>query len=275
MKKNLLIIAITLIGFSFQAFAQGDLLITPMRVIFDERNHKEELSIVNTGDKTAKYTISFVQKIMKEDGSFVNIETLEEGKMFAEPYLRIFPRTVTLEPGKSQIIMLQYTRRKDMQEGEYRSHLYFRSEKDSKPIGLEPRQLDENKLSVELTPVYGMSIPIIIYSGKVTSSSTLSDLKFEKLSDMSQYLSLTINRKGNVSIYGDVIVQYIPKKGKPFQVGAVNGVGVYTDINKRNMIIKLDNKSGKTLTNGKLKIQYVNNYQKKRVVYAESFVDID
>jgi hypothetical protein len=275
MKKILLIIAISLFGFSLQALAQGDLLITPMRVVFDEKKQKEELSIVNTGEKTVKYTISFVQKNMKEDGSFVNIETPEDGQMFSDPYLRIFPRTVTIAPGKSQVIMLQYTRKKDMKDGEYRSHLYFRAEKDSKPLGMENPVLDTTKLSVELTPIYGMSIPVIIHSGSVNSSSSLSDLKFENQENMRQYLSLTINRKGNISMYGDVIVQYIPKNGKPYLVSSVNGVGVYTDINKRNMVIKLDNISGKTLTSGKLKIQYVNNYEKKHVVYAEAFVDID
>lgn len=275
MKKILIIMLIVLLCSSFEILAQGDLLITPYRVVFDGKQQKNEISLMNNGKDTTTYTISFVQRNMMEDGSFQTIENPVAGQMFAEPYLRVFPRSVTLAPGEAQVVMLQFKRQKDMIAGEYRSHLYFRAEKNGKPLGMDKPVVEPNQISFQITPVYGMSIPVIIRTGAVNVNCTLSDLKLGAKSNNSQDLSLTINRTGNMSTYGDVIIEFIPNNGKPYQVAAVNGVGVYTCINRRNMDITIDNSSGKALSKGKLKVKYVNNDKKKPVVYAESVININ
>lgn len=275
MKRKLLIMLIFFLSLSFQSLAQGNLLVTPTRVVFEGNKQKEEFNLVNIGKDTAIYSISFVQYNQKEDGSYVIIEKSDSGQMFADPYLRIFPRTVTLAPREQQVIMLQYRRKPDMVAGEYRSHLYFRSEKNYKPLGVENSDKDTTTLSVQLIPIFGISIPIIIRTGAVNVSAALSDLKLDIQQDTIQNLKLTIHRTGNISLDGDIIIQYIPVQGKPYQIGRVTGVSVYTDINKRYVVVKLNNTSGKTLTNGKLKVQYISKGEtKKPVVYAEGELDI-
>lgn len=269
MKKILLFIPLLFLCFSFNSSAEGDLLIFPMRVVFEGNKQKESISLVNSGKDTAVYSISFVQRSMKEDGSFVAIEKPDSGQMFAEPYLRIFPRTVTLAPGEPQVIVLQFRRKPDMAAGEYRSHLYFRSEKKTKPLGNE-EPADANVLSFNIIPIYGISIPVIIRTGEVNVSSTISGLKLETAQDTIHTLKLTINRAGNISLYGNLTVEYIPAQGKPFVVGALNGVGVYTTINKRYVDVKLNKMpAGTTLKNGKLKVSYTSAGDTKKVVYAE------
>ena len=266
---------IAMSGYSFQSFAQGDLLITPIRVVFEGNKQKEELNLANMGKDTATYSISFVQKNMKEDGSFVNIEKTDSGQMFAEPYLRIFPRQVTLAPGEAQVVALQFRRKADMAAGEYRSHIYFRSEKNYKPLGMGNSDKDTTTLSVQLIPIFGMSIPVIIRTGAVNVSAALSDLKLDNQQNTIQNLSLTIHRTGNISLYGDIVIQYAPVQGKPYQIGTAAGVGVYTNINKRYVVVKLNNTSGKPLTNGKLEVQYISKGEtKKPVVYASGELDI-
>ena len=254
--------------------AQGDLLITPIRVVFDGNKQKETLNLVNMGKDTATYSISFVQYNMREDGSFIIIENPDSGQMFADPYLRIFPRKITLAPGEPQVIMLQCRRKTDMPAGEYRSHLYFRAEKNIQSLGMKNPSGDTAQLTVQLIPVYGLSIPVIIRSGAVNVSAALSNLKLDIGQGIEQILTLTINRTGNISIYGDIIIEYSPAQGKPYEIGTVKGVGVYTNINKRYLAVKLNNTSGKPLTNGKLKVQYISNGETKRVVYAEGEMEI-
>ena len=274
MQRKLLFMLIPILAFNFHSNAQGDLLITPTRVIFDGNKQKEELNLVNTGNDTAIYSISFLQYNMKEDGTFTMIEKPDSGQMFADPYLRIFPRRVTLAPREPQVIMLQFRRKADMATGEYRSHLYFRAEKDSKPLGAENTVTDTTQLKVQLIPIFGLSIPVIIRTGAVNVSASLSDLKMEIQQDTIPYLKLTINRTGNISIYGDITVDYIPVQGKPYQIGTVKGMGVYTNINKRYVSIKLNKTPGTTLSNGKLKVQYASSGENKRVLYAEQEMEI-
>ncbi|MCD4679372.1 MAG: hypothetical protein K8S00_03190 [Bacteroidales bacterium] len=273
MQKILLLMLIPLLGLSMQSIAQGDLMITPKRVVYDGHKQKEKLNLINTGKDTATYSISFLQYNMQEDGGMVIIDKPDSGQMFADPYLRIYPRTVTLAPGEPQVISLQYRRKPDMSAGEYRSHLYFRSEKDYNPLG-RIKSKDSTKLSVQLIPIYGISIPIIIRSGEVQVNTTLNNLHLDALKEEAQTITLTINRTGNISIYGDILIQFIPKQGKSHQIAAVRGVGVYTNINKRNITVKLSNTSGEPFSNGKLKVQYVSNEKNKRVVYSEAELDL-
>jgi len=274
MQRIFLFNLIFILGQSFQLKAQGDLLVTPTRVVFDGNNQKEALNLVNLGKDTATYSISFIQYNMREDGSFVAIDKPDSGQMFADPYLRIFPRQISLAPGEPQVIMLQCRRKADMPEGEYRSHIYFRSKNNNKPLGINNSGKDTTLLSVQLIPVYGLSIPVIIRTGAVNVQASLSDLKIDTRQEAMQTLSLTINRTGNISVYGDIIVEYIPAKGKSYEIGSVKGVGIYTNINKRKIIMNLNNTSGKPLTSGKLKVQYISNGDAKRVIYAEGEMDV-
>jgi len=102
----------------------------------------------------------------------------------------------------------------------------------------------------------------------------LSNLKLETQKDTIQYLKLTINRAGNISLYGDISIIYVPVQGSPIEIGLSKGIGVYTTINKRNIAVRL-NTSGKKLTSGKLKVQYMSNDEnKKPVVLCEGELDI-
>jgi hypothetical protein len=254
--------------------AQGDLLITPNRVVFEGNKQKEIIDLVNMGKDTATFSISFVQKNMKEDGSFVIVESTDTGKMFADTYLRIFPRRVTLAPGEPQTIMIQCRRKAGMSAGEYRSHLYFRSEKNYKPLGVKNPASDSTILSVQLIPVYGITIPVIIRTGSVQVSAVLSDLELDTETGTAQNLRLTINRAGNISIYGDIIIDYVPLQGKAYEIGTIKGVGVYTSINKRNISVKLNNTNSKPFINGVLKVRYISNGDTKPVVYASAEMEI-
>ncbi len=275
MQFKLLMAMIPILGFAFHASGQGDLLITPTRVVFDGNKQKEELNLVNIGKDTAIYTISFIQYDMKEDGSFLPVEKTDSGRMFADPYLRIFPRKVTLAPREPQVISLQCRRRPEMAPGEYRSHLYFRAEKNLNQLNLDSQKTDSSQLKVQLIPIYGISIPIIIRAGSVQVSATLSDLKLENKQDSVQSLKLTINRTGNISVYGDFSIEFVPVSGKSFEVGNVKGVGVYTNINKRTINIKLARKTDAMLTNGKLKVKYFSNEPNKApVTIAEAQLEL-
>ena len=263
-----LLVVIFIIAFSCKTYAQGDLLVTPSRVVFEAKKQKEVLNLVNMGNEPATYSVSFVQRAMKEDGSFIEIQEPELGQNFADSYVRIFPRQVTLAAHEAQTIVIQYRRKADMKPGEYRSHLYFRSEKDYKPLGDTKTAKDSKSLSVQLIPIFGMSIPVIIRTGETEVTATMTDLQLESKDQTKQNLSFNINRTGNISLFGDIRVQFIPEKGKPYDVAAVNGVGVYTTINSRKMTVRLDTNTGELLKKGKLKVTYQSNGEAKAVVYA-------
>lgn len=255
------------------AYAQGDLLITPNRVIFEGRKLKEELNLINTGTETTTFSVSFVQRKMKEDGSFEVVTTEQNGQQFADPYLRIYPRQVTLRAGEAQVIMLQCKRKADMQVGEYRSHLYFRSEKNYEALGTKVKDTSK-AVSVQLIPIFGMSIPIIVRSGETKAVASFSSLK---VSNQNEGLSLScqLNRSGNASVYGDIKVEYISDRGKITEIGALKGVAVYAEIDKRFISIPLEKKANMKLDKGKLKVSYTTRADARTPeVYAEAEIQL-
>jgi hypothetical protein len=275
MKRKLTLAIILFLSSSLQSLAQGNLLITPMRIVFDGAKQNQLLNLVNTGTDTATYSISLVQFNMKEDGTFTKIGNPDEFPQSAKPFLRIYPLQITLAPGEPQVIMIQCRRKADMSAGEYRSHLYFRAEKKIVPLGLKKPVTDTTQLSIQLTPVFGLCIPIIIRTTDANVMTTLSGFKLESAPESPQYLKFTINRTGNISTYGDIIVDYIPAQGKQVEISKIRGVGVYTDIIKRNIVLKLNTTPGVLLGKGKLMVRYITNDDtKKSVIYADGELDI-
>jgi len=274
MKSTLLIILVLILGISLKMSAQGDLLVTPKRVVFEGNNQKAELTLMNTGIDTATFSISFRNYNMTTEGRLILIKESDSIQMSAEPYLRIFPRKVTLPPQEAQVVMLQCRRKADMLPGEYRSHLWFRDEKDYHPTDKDKSSLDTNQLSVSIIAVFGITIPIIVRAGEVNVSATMSDLKLEVMDDTIQNLKLTVNRTGNISINGKLTVEYTPNKGKPYEIGLLNNVVVYTNLNKREMVIKLNKKNGVNFKDGKLRVRYTTPDKTKFMVYAENELDI-
>jgi hypothetical protein len=263
-----------LLGTGFQAHSQGHLLITPKRVVFEGGMQRAELNLMNTGSDTARYSISFRQYNMAEEGNLVLIEKPDTARMPSEPYLRIFPRQVVLPPGESQAVMLQCRRPAGMLPGEYRSHLWFRKEANYRELGKEQPILDSTRLSVSLTAVFGMTIPVIIRTGEVHAGATLSDLRLENPQDSVPQLKFLINRTGNISVYGNLVADFIPSHGKPYQIGILKGVGVYTNLNRRSVSMKLKNTTGAPLADGKIVVRYTSPDDVKYELQAEERLDL-
>lgn len=228
-------------------------MIMPKRLVFDGSQRSQEINLANTGKDTAIYAISFINYKMTETGSFEQIETPEEGQRFSTDFLRYFPRRVSLAPNEAQTIRVQLTRTGNLEEGEYRSHMYFRAVEKQIALG-EGNQEAAEGISIQINTVFGISIPIIIRHGNSSSEINLSDLNLDLMGDHPQ-LSVLINRSGNMSVYGDLSVDYISPSGKTKQIGLVKGISVYTPNSKRYFSMKL-NSEEVDLTKGKLKVTY-------------------
>lgn len=253
--------------------AQGDLIVFPKRVVFEGSQRIRELNLANTGQDTATYIISIVQIRMKEDGGFENITEPDPGQKFAEKYIRIFPRRVVLAPNEAQLVKVQLTRTGELTEGEYRSHIYFRAEPVSKPLdGLKANEAlqDSNAISVRIIPIFGMTIPVIIRVGESTTKVSFSDLGLEMFKDTIPTLRMSINRTGNMSVYGDINVEHISAEGKITRVGNVQGVAVYTPNSVRRARIELNNKLGINYRTGKLRLEYSAQREDKNAKLAEA-----
>lgn len=254
---------------STQTQAQGDLLVMPRRLIFNGAMKSQELNLANMGKDTARYTISIIDIRMKEDGNFEIISEPDPGQNFAGRYLRFFPRSVTLAPNESQVVKMQVSKANDMQAGEYRSHIYFRAIPDNRALGLDD-PANDSSISIRVVPVFGISIPVIIRMGETTAQVSLEDVSFEFTKDSTPSLNLSFVRKGNRSVFGDFVVNFIPAQGKAVQVGLVKGIAVYTPNERRKIRMSLDNGHGVNYHSGKLQLVYSTSAEVKHALFAEA-----
>jgi P pilus assembly chaperone PapD len=254
----------------FTLHGQGDLLITPRRVVFEGNKDRQEITLANTGNDTARYTVSFVQYRMTEEGTFEQITEPDPGQNFADPYLRYFPRTVTLGPKESQVLRMQLRRTPDMVAGEYRSHMYFRAVPEEKPLGEEDQLEDTTAIGIRLTPIFGITIPIIVRVGELKSTITLTDIALVPREDTTLWMNVTFRREGNQSVYGDLTVEYVLPDGNRIDVGIVRGIAVYTPNSTRQFSMELQKPDGVDYTKGKLVIRYSSSSEAKPEVYAET-----
>lgn len=238
----------------------GDLLVAPTRIVFEGRTRAAELTLLNIGKQTATYRISFTHLRMGEAGDLKEIEAAEPGDRFADDLVRYSPRQVTLDPNVAQTIRLQVRKPEGLADGEYRSHLLFRAvpPESSQPETSIETSEKKTGYSIRLTPIYGVSIPVIVRSGTVTAKAALTDLVVrpaEKPGDPAS-LEMKIRREGNGSVYGNLRVTFTPASGKEQVVAVLNGVAVYTPNPERLLRMTLQPPPGLALTKGRLKVTY-------------------
>jgi P pilus assembly chaperone PapD len=254
-----------------KANAQGNLLVTPKRVVFEGQKRSEELNIANTGKDTATYIISFIKIRMTSDGQVQQITEPDSAQNFADKYLRFFPRRITLAPNEAQTVKVQIIRTNEITPGEYRSHLYFRAIPNDKPLGdKEPE--NDNSISVKLVPIFGISLPVIIRAGETTAQLHFSDVSVN--TEKNPVLKMTFNRTGNMSVYGDISAEYISPSGKTTKIGVAKGVAVYTPNTTRNFNLQLENKPEIDYHQGKIHLVFTDQ-SAKPVKLAEDEITLN
>src|ERR1035437_5104872 len=203
--------------FNIPLMAQGVINVSPKRAVFEGQKRIIEVNLTNDGQDSAKYTISFLQLRMTEDGKIEEIINPDPGQNYADKNIRFYPRSVMLGPNESQVVRLQLTKSDQLQNGEYRSHLYFKSMTPQKILG-EALPNKDSVVSLSIRPIFGVTIPVIIRVGISDTKINITDLKFETIADGSQRLHFVINRTGNMSVYGDISVLHIAPNGKETKI---------------------------------------------------------
>lgn len=256
-KMKFWLLFLLMFGAAQQIFAQGDLMVYPTRLIFEGKQDRIQIiNLNNTGKDSTTYNLSYIENRMLEDGHLEIVEEPKADQKIASPYLRFYPRTITLAPGETQVVKIQLVRTNELEKGEYRSHLYFRP--IVKPEELKKRNQETRSsegISISLQPVYGVTIANIVRIDNPKSVSTISDLVLEETGD-NIFLALQLNREGDASSYGDISVEHISPEGERIKVAEKKGIAVYTPGTLRKDRVRLKTIEGVDYTTGKLTVRF-------------------
>ncbi len=254
----------------------GDLGVSPTRVVLVGRTRTAEVLLLNRGTQTATYRISVINMRMTETGKFETIEQTESDQMFADKLIRYAPRQVTLDPGAAQTVRVMVRKPRDLQPGEYRSHLYFRAVPPP-GAGRSVELADSGQgIQIKLTVIPGVTIPVIIRHGAVSAQATLSEINVIDLdTPEGPKLSLRINRQGTRSLYGDLTVAFFAADGNKEQIVArANKLAVYTPNPSRLLALPLRLPDGASMSNGRLQVIYRARPEEGGAVIAEAQIEL-
>jgi len=250
------------LGFSAPARAQGagDLVVTPTRVVFEGRERSAQVTLSNQGSAASVFRISMIAMAMDENGEMTEIEPGTQGVQTADELIRYAPRQITIPPGGAQVVRLSVRKPGGLAEGEYRSHMFFRAVPDESAGRnvADETDLQENELRIQLIPIYGITIPIIVRHGDLTVDAGLGDVSLLPAEgDVPARISVDLTRDGTSSSFGDLVAIYTPAGGgEPLVIAQVTRIAVYTPNRRRVMLMPVQMPDGVELGQGSLKIEY-------------------
>ena len=156
----------------------GDLLVAPTRIVLDGRKGAEVI-LNNIGDEPATYRVSIEFRRMTENGELVSISEPTAADKAAEDMIVYTPRKVTLAPHEPQAIRIAARPPQGLADGEYRVHMLFRAIPPATPVTQASAEPPKG-VQFKLTPVYGVTIPVIVRLGNLQATAGIADVHLEK-----------------------------------------------------------------------------------------------
>lgn len=255
--RNLAILSsVVLLAVGAPALAQdtgaASINLNPKRITFDRPGRSATIS-VSSGAGSGSFDVELIDRVMMSNGQIVPLSEAQ-GKAEAarvksvKPYMVVTPRRIRVGRGVGQSIRVRVSPSPDLVPGEYRSHLTVTGIPPA-DTGLTAEQAasrKEGELGFRINSVIALSIPVILRVGPIDVRAAIEGAKlgYENRSRdgtsapvRTAVLTLDLVRLGNNSLFGDLEI-WGSKRGKE-PIGAVRGVGVYPEIDRRNVKIPL------------------------------------
>jgi len=226
----------------------GDLLVAPTRIILDGRRGTE-IILNNIGDDVATYRVSVELRRMKPDGTLETVTAPNARESAAEAMILYAPRKVTLPPNQPQSIRINARAPQGLADGEYRAHLLFRAIPESRPVTAPAKT---EGVSFRLTPVYGVTIPVIVRLGNLSATAAIANVAKTNQGGK-PVIGLDLSRAGDRSTFGEVRVM---KAGIAEPIAIAGGIALYTEISERRVTIPIDARFAAQAT-GPVTVEYV------------------
>lgn len=217
------------------ASAQGDLLVAPTRVVLSGGGNAEVV-LSNIGNAPATYRIGLELRRMTEGGDFDEVAEADANaaEQSALAMVRHAPRRITLLPGQPQSVRITARPAPELPDGEYRVHMSFRAIPQAVSPEAAQAQAAGGGLSIKLTPIYGITIPVFVRKGRLEAGATLANPHLVR-EDAGSALELTLVRSGQRSTYGEIV----GKAANGDVLFQMRGVAIYPEIARRTVRIPL------------------------------------
>lgn len=212
--------------------AQANLLISPTRLAFSERDRTASVTLINSGNKTQTYRLEWINQIATAEGGY---QLLKDGELNGFPsaaeFLRVSPRQVTLRPNERQTVKVMVRRPRDLADGEYRSHLQFTA------LPPQEQESDNSQMSIKLNLLLSYNIPVMVRQGDIDANVAIEQVTLlpQLSANNAATIAVRLNHEGKHSTTGRLRAFWSKQGGnREYPVGVLNGLNVYPDTKQRD-----------------------------------------
>jgi fimbrial chaperone protein len=229
----------------------ANLLVSPTRVMFDEKDRTKDIVLINTTTQERSYRIEWAEKGVNTAGKYTDIL---EGQVdsAASEFIRYSPRQVTLLSGERQVVKLMLRRTRNMQQPEYRSHILFTA------LPLRETEDDSNQegMRIKLNVLTSYSLPVMIRTITPDISVKIDKIELKKGKNAQPVIQVELSKVGSSSASGNINV-YFREDGQSEEkkVGILNGVNIFHESSMRLAELKWLEYTGPS--GGTLRAEYV------------------
>ncbi len=242
------------------------MLVAPTRIVLDGRKGAE-IILNNIGDEPATYRVSVDFRRMNPDGTLSDVAEPNARDKAAADMIVYAPRRVTLAPREPQAIRIAARPPQGLPDGEYRVHLLFRAIPPATAVAQPAPGAEAPKgVRFQLTPVYGVTIPVIVRLGNLEAKAGIANVHLARGANGSAAVALDLSRSGARSTFGDVRVI---KPGTREPIAIQKAVAVYTEIGSRRVTVPVRADYKGALT-GPVTVQYFETSDKGAQLVAET-----
>lgn len=228
--KTLSMILIFWVCTSLFSHAVADLLVSPTRVSFEERDRTEQVTLINSGTVKRTYRLEWKEQTADEFGKY-SIVT-DTSFRSASSFIRFSPRQVTLNPGERQVIKLMKRKTGDIPNGEYRSHLKFVILPQQSDL---ENQDEANGVSMKLHLFLSYSIPVIIKKGEARVNPVIDKLSVSKGTNDRLELKVAMSKTTDYGAVGNVVAYFKDASNNLTKLALLNSVNFFHEQNTRTV----------------------------------------
>ena len=212
--------------------ADANLLISPTKTTFLEKDRTKEITLINDGVETQTYRISWVERRVIESGDVRALSAQElQTYPIASKYIRFSPRQVTLKPKERQTIKLVLRRPQAMPAGDYRSYLMLQALPNEKQL---PESTQD--AGIQLNMLMSYALPVLVRQGEAQAEVTMGSASLSyNTAAKKGGVSVELSRSGRSSTVGNLVAYWTPVSGPERVIARINDLSLYPEVTKRNL----------------------------------------
>ncbi|MDK1287435.1 molecular chaperone [Pseudoalteromonas umbrosa] len=251
----------------FSQVTQASLMISPTRVIFDERQRTAKVFLINNGSEAKTYRLGWKEKQALPAGGYLDLLPNQVGPWKLSHLMRVTPRQVHLEAGERQVVKLALRRKQGMDDGEYRSHLLFQALPTEK-------QSQSEAIGVSLNMILSYSIPVIYRKNVSPPEVKITAVELSKNLSGKPVITVDMFRKGAASAFGKLRADWKPEGAKQWlNVATANNYAIYPEVSQAQ--VELNILSEKVITGkGQLRVTYTGQAEFRDHAFSQRTFDI-